>query len=206
MKTRYNLVAMVMMSLSIILLSCTSSSAKTSEVRSVEQNFYGIILNGNANVFLSQGDFNSVRLEGMNINTGEITTYVNNGALVINAGDLRNVNVYVTMSDISLIQINGAGVIRSLTPLSSDMLLLKISGSGIISADVRTLSVGMIINGIGKIYARGVTGDSFVKIKGNGQVINMNLDTLRQTASVETVSNAESGSGHKSRRALSLHQ
>lgn len=206
MKTRFTLVALVAMAMSTVLLGCTSTTAASSEIRSIDQNFYGIILNGNANVYLTQGEFNAVRLEGMNENTEEVTTSVSNGALVINAGGLRNVNVYVTMSDISLIQVNGAGIIRSTSPLASDMLLMKISGSGIISADVRALSVGMVINGGGKIYARGVTGDSFVKVKGNGQVISMNLDTLRQSASLEAVNTEVSNARRKSHRALSLHQ
>jgi hypothetical protein len=205
MKTRFTLVALVL-AMSALTISCTSSSAASSEIRNVDQKFYGIILNGNANVFLTQGDANTVRVEGMEELTQDVTTSVSNGALIINAGALRNVNVYVTMSDISLIQVNGSGMIKATSTVNTDMLLLKISGTGIISADIRALSVGMIINGGGKIYAGGITGDSFIKVKGNGQVINMNLDSLRQTASVEEIVADQEMPKRKSHRALSLHQ
>jgi hypothetical protein len=153
MKTRFALTALMIVSLSSFVIGCTASSASATEIRNVDQNFYGIILNGNANVYLTQGEENAIRLEGNTANTGEVTTSVTNGALIINAGMLRNVNVYVTMTDINLIQVNGSGAIRATTTLNSDMLLMKVSGTGVISADVRALSVGMIINGGGKIYA-----------------------------------------------------
>jgi hypothetical protein len=204
MKTRFALVALALVSMSTFVLGCTPTTAASSENRTVDQNFYGIILNGNANVYLTQGDTHAIRVEGLEASTAEVKTSVSNGALIIQAGTLRNVNVYVTMADINLLQVNGAGAIRTTSTLNSDMLLLKISGTGLISADVRALSVGMVINGGGKIYAGGITGDSFVKVKGNGQVIHMNLDSLRQTASVEQVTAGQPR--RKPHRALTLHQ
>ena len=207
MKTRLALTALMIVSLSTFVIGCTASSATASEIRNVGQNFYGIILNGNANVYLTQGDENVIRVEGNTANTEEVTTAVSNGALVINAGQLRNVNVYVTITDINLIQVNGAGAIRATSTLNSDMLLMKVSGTGVISADVRALSVGMIINGGGKIYAGGITGDSFVKVKGTGQVISMNLDSLKQTAYLDEVQLEDrTVSKRRSHRALTLHQ
>jgi hypothetical protein len=206
MKTRLTLAVLLTLTLSTVILGCTSTTAASSEIRNVDQNFYGIILNGNANVYLTQGENHAIRVEGVQGNTEEIETSVSNGALIINAGSLRNVNVYVTMSDINLLQVNGAGVIRATSTLNSDMLLLKVSGTGIISADIRALSVGMIINGGGKIYAGGMTGDSFVKVKGTGQVISMNLDSLKQTATVETITSKSESGKRKPHRALTLHQ
>ena len=113
MKTRFALTAPMIVSFSAFIIGCTTSTATASEIRNVGQNFYGIILNGNANVFITQGDENAIRLEGNSANTEEVTTSVSNGALVINTDLLRNVNVYVTMTDISLIQVNGAGAIRA---------------------------------------------------------------------------------------------
>jgi hypothetical protein len=207
MKTRLALTALMIVSLSSFIIGCTTSTASASEIREVDQNFYGIILNGNANVYLTQGEVNAIRVEGNTANTEEVTTSVNNGALVINAGMLRNVNVYVTMTDINLIQVNGGGAIRTTTTLNSDVLLMKVSGTGLISADVRALSVGMIINGGGKIYAGGITGDSFVKVKGSGQVISMNLDSLKQTAYLDEIQVGDNSSAkRRSHRALSIHQ
>src|SRR5689334_959278 len=86
MKTRFALVVLALVSTSTIILGCNSTTAAASEIRSVDKSFYGIILNGNANVYLSQGETNSVRVEGLDENTQDVTTAVSNGALVINAG------------------------------------------------------------------------------------------------------------------------
>src|SRR5688572_6868278 len=119
MKTRFALTLLLTAGISSIVIGCTSSTASATESRTVDQNFYGIILNGNANVYLTQGDVNAIRVEGQAANTEDVTTSVSNGALVINAGLLRNVNVYVTMTDINLLQVNGAGMIRATSPLIS---------------------------------------------------------------------------------------
>ena len=166
------------MTVSISSLACANANGASSDLRLVNQNFYGIILNGNANVYLIQGDVNSVKVIGSKQHVDEVTTKIINGNLVINTGELRNVNIYVTMNETNLLQVNGSGKIQSMSPVNADMLLLKINGSGIIQADVRTLSLGMVINGNGIIYIGGMTGESFSKVKGDGKIIAANLDAL----------------------------
>jgi hypothetical protein len=178
MKTRFTLVALALSLMTTFSFGCTESNAAVNEFRNVGNNFYGIILNGNANLILMQGETNSVRIEGAYENVREVETLISHGALVVETGVLRNVTVYVTMNDISLLQINGNGLITAKTILFSDMLLMKVNGNGTINADVRALSVGMVINGGGKIIARGSSGDSFIKVKGSGQVYSMNLDSV----------------------------
>jgi hypothetical protein len=207
MKTRSALVALVMVAMSTFVFGCSPTVAASSDIRTLDQKFYGIILNGNANVYLTQGDISTVRVEGIDELAEQVGTSISNGALIINAGSLRNVNVYVTMSDVNLLQVNGSGIIRATSTINSDMLLMKISGTGTISADVRALSLGMIINGGGKIYAGGITGDSFVKVKGSGEVVSMNLDSLKQTASLESMHGEQTSvTRRKSHHALTLHQ
>jgi hypothetical protein len=179
MKTRFSLVALALLLMTTFSFGCAEDShAAVSDSRNIGSNFYGIILNGNANLILTQGESNSVRIEGAYENVREVETNVQNGALMVETGVLRNVTVYVTMNDISLLQVNGNGAINARTLIFSDMLLMKVNGNGTINADVRALSVGMVINGGGKIVARGSSGDSFIKVKGNGQVYSSNLDSM----------------------------
>jgi hypothetical protein len=177
MKASLSLVSLALVLMTTFSFGCTESNAAVCESRATG-NFYGIILNGNANVVLTQGETNSVRLEGDYQNVREVETAVSNGALIIESGQLRNVTVYVTMNDVSLLQVNGNGVISARNIIFSDMLLMKVNGNGTINADVRALSVGMVINGGGKIVARGSSGDSFIKVKGNGQVYSQQLDSV----------------------------
>jgi hypothetical protein len=183
MKTNLIIVAFALVGMTTRSFGCSEANAVSSEIRPPQADFYGIILNGNANVYLSQGDGNSVTVQGNRENVDEVSTSVSNGMLVINSGALRNVTIYVSMTDINLLQVNGNGVINAQTTINSDMLLMKVIGDGVINADVRTLSLGTIINGNGKIYVHGITGDCLVKIKGEGKVITANLDSLRNTYS-----------------------
>jgi hypothetical protein len=198
MKIRFTLVALALVLMTSFSFGCAETNAAVNESRNIGSNFYGIILNGNANIILTQGETNSVRIEGAYENVREVQSSVSNGALVLETGSLRNVTVYVTMNDISLLQINGNGMITANTLLFSDMLLLKVNGNGVINADVRALSVGMVINGGGKIIARGSSGDSFIKVKGSGQVHSSKLDSLSVKKEITQVSSRSFAGGSTS--------
>ncbi|MCX6292276.1 MAG: DUF2807 domain-containing protein [Bacteroidetes bacterium] len=167
--------------------TCESSSV-ASECRVQGTNFYGLILKSNAQVVLSQGTETSVRIEGDAKNVSSVQTNIENGALVIAGKNDNPVTIFVTICDVSLLEVEGTGKIYSNQVINSDMLLLKVIGSGSIHVDVRSLSLGMIVKGNGKIYVKGSTGDSFTRVFGNGQVISVNLDTFKATT--ELVNNS----------------
>jgi hypothetical protein len=174
-------IALMVSITAMVLVSCKSASASVSESRMMNNIFYGVILKANAQVILSQGSENSVRIEGDENSVSSVETTLDNGALVINGSNDLPVTIYVTMDDISLIEVNGSGRIFSSQVLYSDILLLKVVGSGSIQVDVRSLSLGMIVKGNGRIYAKGSTGDSYTRVLGNGQVVAMNLDSVKIT-------------------------
>jgi hypothetical protein len=185
-KSKSAFLALIASVAAFILTSCNSASASVSESRMVNNNFYGVILKANAQVILKQGTETSVRIEGDENTVSSIETTLDNGALVINGSNDLPVTIYVTMDDISLIEVNGSGRIFSNQVIYSDILLLKVVGSGSIQVDVRSLSLGMIVKGNGKIYAMGSTGDSYTKVLGGGQVVAMDLDSVRVTTETTT--------------------
>ena len=166
------------------LLACSATKAESNELISdlrTPGNFYGLVLNTNANVILTQGTETALRVEGDLRLIKSIRTEVLNGALVISGTNNRPVTVYVTMEEINLIEINGAGKAFSSQPVNSDMLLLKVNGTGSIKLDVRALALGMIVKGTGKIIASGSVGESFVRVFGKGNVYAQGLDTISGT-------------------------
>ncbi len=185
-KTKSMFVAVMMSLTTILFASCKSASASVSENRMVNNNFYGLILKANAQVILNQGTETSIRIEGDERSVSSVETTLDNGALVINGTNDLPVTIYITMDDISLIEVNGIGKIFSNQILYSDILLLKVVGSGSIQVDVRSLSLGMIVKGNGKIYAKGSTGDSYTRVLGTGQVVAMNLDSVKITTEANT--------------------
>lgn len=161
--------------------------------------FYGVVINTPANVILTQGDVPSVKLEGEKQVISAITTNVQNGALVINGNNNRPVNIYITVSDLSLVEVNGSARVYANGVINSDILLLKVNGTGSIRMDVRTLTIGMVVKGSGKIITSGSTGESFSKVYGSGNIYCSNLDAY----SVSRTTQPEQAA---LRNRLSLHQ
>jgi len=208
MKTKSILAAL---SLFLTLSACNSSQAGTTN--SITSNrltgtFYGIIINANANVILKQGETPSVRLEGDRSLVEQTKTTVENGALVISGTSGRSVTVYVTIGELNLLEINGNARLTSDQVIFSDILLLKINGNGTMNLDVRSLTLGMIVKGKGRIVISGSTGDSFARVYGSGKIQATGLDAFHFT---EEVHSGEIAFGNEQVRAtkratLNLHQ
>jgi hypothetical protein len=197
-----NLITLVTLFIAAVLFAGCNSSKAASENRNLNTAFYGLILKSNARVVLTQGMEPSVRIEGDERSVTSVQTTIENGALIINGKNDLPVIVYVTAGEISLIEVEGNGTIISNQPVYSDILLLKVVGSGTIRLDVRSLSIGMIVRGSGKIYAKGSTGDSYIRVTGSGEVYSMNLDSFKTT----TEANAESSAIGKVVQAPAKHQ
>jgi len=185
-KTKSMMVAMMIALTALVFTSCKSASASVTESRLMNNNFYGVILKANAQVILNQGTETSIRIEGDEKSVSSVETMLDNGALIIDGTNDLPVTIYITVDDISLIEVNGTGRIFSNQVIYSDILLLKVVGSGSIQVDVRSLSLGMIVKGNGKIYAKGSTGDSYTRVLGSGQVVAMNLDSVKITTEAST--------------------
>jgi len=190
----------------ITCLACTDVHA-TTEYRNTN-NFYGVILKTDAQVVLTQGTEPSIRIEGDKKSVSSVSTSVENGALVISGTNHSPVTVYVTAGELCLIQVEGSGKISGSQLISADMLLLKVVGTGSIKVDVRTLSLGMIVRGKGKIYVEGTTCDSYTKVSGSGQVWSMNLDAYRNSleANLDNVTAREEQPRKTKRHVLKLHE
>jgi hypothetical protein len=205
MKTQL-LTAALLVSLSACSMVYGESSELLSDLRNTGD-FYGVVVNGNANVILSQGQQTSVKIEGDSRAIGSLKTEVSNGALVISGENVRSVNVYVTVDDINLVEVNGSARVYAAGPINSDLILLKVNGSGSIRMDVRSLSLGMIVKGSGKIVASGSTGDSYTRVYGKGNVYATNLDYFRSTEEVNNgkVAFIRESDGNEKRMTLKLH-
>lgn len=172
-------------SLALIFVTGLLASNAESVDRKIENratgNFYGIIVNTNANVIITQSESSSVQIAGTESAIHKIETEVVNGALVINGSSGRTVDVYITVEDLNLVEVNGTARVMGNGTFNTDIVLLKVNGSGSIKMDIRSLTLGMIVKGSGKIIASGSTGSSFVKVYGSGNVYASSLDSFSTT-------------------------
>src|SRR5205809_357252 len=133
MKTRI-IISAVLVGVSAIAFAANESSEVASS-SSDPGKFYGLIVNTDATIILTQGEKNSVRIEGNKKELRKIKTSVENGALVISGDDARPINVFVSVEEINMIEINGAARLYAPGSINSDVLLLKVNGNGSMKVD-----------------------------------------------------------------------
>ena len=111
MKTKFFFAA-ILLSLTGYAFPSSDSSELATDLRNVN-NFSGLIVNTTANVILSQGESNSIRIEGEKDMVKEITTTIENGALIIAGNNNHAITIYVTATDINLVEVNVKKTIMS---------------------------------------------------------------------------------------------
>jgi hypothetical protein len=197
------IISAALIGISAITFAATETNDKANTSSCNPGKFYGLIVNSNANIILTQGEANAIRFEGDKKDLEEVHTKVENGALIIDGNNSRPVSIYISVEEISLIEINGAARLFVNGSINSDILLLKVNGSGSMKVDVRALTVGMIVKGSGKIIVSGTSGESYLRVYGTGNVYKDKLDSFR--SSEERVALLDNLSKTK-RSALKLHQ
>ena len=102
-------IVMMLMLTSFVASGCETVAASVTESRTINSNFYGLILKTNAQVILSQGIETSVRIEGDPESVSSVKTSIENGALVIDGTNNVPVIVYVTVDEINLVEVDCTG-------------------------------------------------------------------------------------------------
>ncbi len=138
--------------------------------------FSKISLSISADLFLTQSNNYSVVLEGSNDDLDKVITEVENGRLIIklkkNNTRIGDVKIYVSMPDISDIDLAGSGSIVASKTVKVSEIDLCISGSGDIRFDdLQTKETDAEITGSGEITLNGSNkGELDITITGSGDM------------------------------------
>ncbi|MBK6988919.1 MAG: DUF2807 domain-containing protein [Bacteroidetes bacterium] len=165
---------------SILLLTTTSYGCRTegsgkitSEVRQLES-FSGIELKSAANVYVTQGDVQEVRVEAEDNLLGKINTTVKNNSLVIDDEDnikyTKPVTIYITVKDLCLLELTGSGNIVTRSQFLCDFMNIKLSGSGDIRVMVNSKSLKANLSGSGNLVLNGGSAETDYRISGSGNI------------------------------------
>lgn len=125
--------------------------------------FNALKLTMSADVYLSQGDHQSVEVEADKASLEYIETETNGNTLVVRNREghwhnLGRIRIYITMPDISEIELSGSGSVESQTPIKAASLKIDLSGSGNIKiTSLQTPELKANITGSGDIF---LTGDN----------------------------------------------
>ncbi|HMQ00767.1 MAG TPA: head GIN domain-containing protein [Cyclobacteriaceae bacterium] len=179
------------------ILSFTSAQAQKG-VKIKTDKFTGVSLRTSGNVYIKHGKESSVEIETSNELMEMLDVYVQKDVLMIEfkrnsrTWNWRNpdkLDVYITMPEITMLNISSSGNIRTENKFKSDELNLKISGSGTIEAAADANVINADISGSGNIRMKGSAKVLYPSISGSGKIDAEELIT-------ETVSIKISGSGN----------
>ena len=152
----------------------TGSGDVITETRAVS-GFDQVVLACSGDIILTQGEEESLRIEGEDNIVAKITTEVRNGTLYLEFEEssisfvtTKGLRFYLTMQDISKLTISGSGDIES-AEINTTSLDIVIAGSG--DVDIETFSakrLDVTISGSGDIDMAGEAQNQEINITGSG--------------------------------------
>jgi hypothetical protein len=161
--------------------------------------FKSIYVNSNYTVYLKQTNKQEVTVEALT-EIYELTTIsVENGVLLINVerkpennnksiwakiDDIKlnpTMKIYISVKNISELQVNGAGKIISENSLAATTLNLSIGGSGSMDLDIKGEVVKAEVSGSGKMMLKGYATSIDALVSGSGSInaFNCPLDSAK---------------------------
>lgn len=168
-----NFIFYLMICLSSSGCSLNGSGTVITESRNVET-FTGIELKCSANVYLKQGNEQSVKIEAEGNLIQFISTTISDKKLIIkddkNLPYTRPVNVYITVKEICLLDLSGSGNIVMRNVFNCSSMNFRISGSGDIRAMVMTNNLTATNNGSGSMSINGSSKIIDVRVNGSGNI------------------------------------
>jgi hypothetical protein len=156
------------------------------ETRSLS-GFSKISLEGDMEVYVSQGAGESVRIEADDNLLRYVTTKIEGNELVLSTSESLNsenpIKLYVTADDLTALSMAGSGKMITQTPFTAKDFSTSIAGSGDIDANIVAQKVSASIAGSGNVILKGSADLASVSVAGSGDVKGYNL--IAKTASVD---------------------
>jgi len=198
----------VLMLFTLVLLSIASIAFAQNTKKTLElPEFQGIYVNSNYTVHLKQSNKQEVIVDALTEIYSVTEIKVENGILMINVerkpeaanksiwakiDDIKvnpNMKLFISMKNITELQVNGGGKIVSDNSLAADYLVLGVAGDGSIDLDVKGKVIKTDISGAGNVTLKGYASTNEVLMGGSGSLNAFNLEL--ETAKVKL-----SGSGN----------
>jgi len=108
-----------------------------------------------------------------------ITTEVRGGKLIIDAssclGNTEPIQIKVFTNELTEIEVNGSGMVKTMNPVYVGDIEIEVSGSGKIFADVHANETNVDIGGSGEVIINGSTNKQNIEISGSGVYLGLGL-------------------------------
>ena len=152
--------------------------------------FSSVSVSGSFDVFITQGNTESVKVEAPSDVLDHIITEVNGGELKIYnkhdnwswndwfGGHHKKIAIYVSAKDLNAISLSGSGDVFFKEGITSNSLKLRVSGSGDVLGKVQVKTLESSISGSGDMKLSGSAENSSVDVVGSGDFTGRNLVTV----------------------------
>jgi len=171
--------------------NCLAGSGNVTDKNIGFNEFKSIELSFPANLYLTQGNRQRIRVEMEDNILEDMEIDVFNDVLIIKHKDYtcyantEPINIYVTMEQIQELSVVGSGSIVGETKIVANELDVNIEGSGNIDLDVDNNKINVEVEGSGNIDLKGESTEIHTAIIGSGKI---DADKLvSETAFVEIV-------------------
>ncbi|WP_069661192.1 head GIN domain-containing protein [Arcticibacter eurypsychrophilus] len=154
--------------------------------------FTGVEVIGSYDVFIKQGNTESVIVEANDDVIDRIITEVEGGTLKIYtkksnfnfSWENKKTAIYVTAKDLNRISVIGSGNVSFAEGISTSKLRLKLTGSGDVSGKVNVKTLESELTGSGDMKLSGQAQTSSVTVTGSGDFSGRDLATTKSIVQV----------------------
>ncbi len=188
MKTNFLVIATVLL-INVTSFGCRTSGSGvlTTDTRELET-FSGVELKSSANIYITQGDKQEVRVEAEDNLINKITTKIKNNALIVDADDnlkyTKPVNIYITVKDLCMLELSGSGNIITRSQFQCDFMNVKLSGSGDLRVMLDSKSLKANLSGSGNLDLNGSAAETDIRISGSGNVNARDLNSFSSAVAI----------------------
>lgn len=146
--------------------------------------FEQIEVNGNFNLFITQGKVCSLRVEAERDDMKNIRTEVKDNRLVIDneksefklfLTKKRQRNIYIALPELKKLCINGASEVKGQNIIRTGDIDIEINGAADIEMEIESKNIRTFINGAGEILFIGKSSNLAVTINGAGELAATNF-------------------------------
>ncbi|MBW4888389.1 DUF2807 domain-containing protein [Mucilaginibacter sp. HMF5004] len=196
--------------LAVMLLCGINNAFAKTEDRHLS-GFNAISLSGSYDVYITQGNTESVKVEAPDDEIERIVTEVQNGVLKIYtkkgswnwSWSNKKVAVYVNIKTVNSLGISGSGNVYFKEGINADALKVRVSGSGDVYGKLSVKTLEAIVSGSGDIKVSGHADNATVSVSGSGDYTARDLATVGTTIRVSGSGDATVNASQKLEAAVS---
>ena len=168
---------------------CIEGQGKIVNVTRETEPFSEIVVNINADVEIGVTSKNTMQIHAQQNIIDAITTKIKGDKLIIGAspclGKTEPILIKVFTTKLTSIELNSAGMVKTMHPVTVGNIELKLKGSGKLFTDVYANSVEAELEGSGEMIVNGTTNKQDVEIEGSGNYRALGLRAFETRVEVE---------------------